>query len=220
MVSCDCGCLQKKNPNALSGIYGIFLVGFGFVSAYCDMETDGGGWTVFQRRKDGSVSFDRGWKDYESGFGNFSSDYWLGLAPLYHLLQLNERNELRVDLEDYNGNKAHAKYSRFSVGNSASEYRLSVNGYHGTAGDALDQTGVPSGVANGMKFSTIDQDSDHIEDGSCAADYKGGWWFKECYRAFLNGAFGRGLGWNGIVWYNWKQKNESLKFSEMKFRKA
>jgi hypothetical protein len=48
------------------------------------METDGGGWTVFQRRGVGNVSnderpnFNRNWIEYEAGFGNASVDYWLG----------------------------------------------------------------------------------------------------------------------------------------------
>ena len=174
------------------------------------METDGGGWTVFQRRKDGSVDFNRGWNDYERGFGELSVDYWLGLARLYQLLELNGANELRIDLKDASSrNSAYAKYSSFSVGNSSSKYRLRVSGYSGTAGDAIAASGDPRTNANGMNFSTKDQDNDESRT-NCASSWKGGWWFKDCQRSFLNSMKSR--------WYNWKLS--SAMFSEMKFRKV
>ena len=193
-------------------------MGIGLIPVYCDMETDGGGWTVFQRRKDGSVDFNREWNDYERGFGNLSGDYWLGLTSLHQLLQLSEANDLRIDLKDYSGNSAYAKYSGFNVGDSRSKYTLTFSGYSGTAGDAIGAAGYSYGNVNGMKFSTKDQDNDKWRSGHCAAHWKGGWWFNACHRTFLNGLYLRGSGYNRICWYTWRGLS-SLAFSEMKFRK-
>ncbi|TMS18053.1 Tenascin, partial [Larimichthys crocea] len=99
------------------------------VMVYCDMETDGGGWTVFQRRKDGSVNFFRGWKDYTKGFGDLSGEFWLGLDSLHNLTTMTRMN-LRVDLRDKD-ESVYAEYSTFEV--AKRNYRLTVGGYSGTA---------------------------------------------------------------------------------------
>ncbi len=111
------------------------------------MVTDGGGWTVFQRRIDGSVDFYRNWIDYEEGFGDLVGEFWLGLTKIYRLTKTGN-TRLRIDLGDFEDNYRYAKYSSFSIGDNTTDYTLAVTGYTGDAGDSL------AGYHNGQKFTT------------------------------------------------------------------
>ena len=102
----------------------------------CDTTTDGGGWTVFQRRLNGSLDFYRGWESYKNGFGDLNGEFWLGNDNLHRLTAADDVI-LRVDLEDFDGNTAYAEYTTFKVANETDKYRILVEGYRGTAGDSM-----------------------------------------------------------------------------------
>ena len=174
------------------------------------METDGGGWTVFQRRQDGSVDFYKYWTEYENGFGNLTGEFWLGLGKINRLTK-EQSNTLRVDLGDFDDNTAYAQYTTFSVGNSTNEYTLTVGGYSGTAGDSL-------AYHNGTKFTTRDNDNDNYS-GNCAHIRHGAWWFNACF-LHLNGRYYHyaAISVHAIIWLTWKGLH-SLKFTEMKTRR-
>ena len=103
----------------------------------CDMTTASGGWTVFQRRLNGSVDFYLGWASYKDGFGNLSKEFWLGNDKV-HRLTAADNMTLRVDLEGFDGNITYAEYTTFKVANESDKYRLLIGGYSGTAGDSLN----------------------------------------------------------------------------------
>ena len=94
------------------------------------MKTSGGGWTVFQRRLDGSVDFYRGWQDYKNGFGNLNGEFWLGLDKI-HRLTTTSKNELCIDMEDTSGNTRYAEYDFFAVTSEQQKYQLSLGTYAG-----------------------------------------------------------------------------------------
>ena len=50
-----------------------------------------------------------------------------------HLLTTGTKQELRVDLQKFSGEKAYAKYS-FAVGGLYDKYKLTIGGYRGNAG--------------------------------------------------------------------------------------
>ncbi|XP_044077761.1 fibrinogen like 1B [Siniperca chuatsi] len=198
------------------------------VLVYCDME-DGGGWTVFQRRRHGKVDFNRDWVDYRDGFGDFklwNDEFWLGNEHIYSLLS-EGRNLVKIDLMDWEGQRNYAFYENFRITDEADKYRLQYELYSGQAGDALTGGGGMvehwSTCLSGMQFSTRDQDNDRYLQGSCAQENKAGWWFNRCHAANLNGKFYRtgkykGQYDNGVVWGTWKGLWYSLRHTTMKVR--
>ena len=97
------------------------------VTVYCDHTVDGGGWTVFQRRSNDTSrqDFNRRWTEYQMGFGDLEGEFWLGL-DLLHEFTSTTMQQLRIDLEDYDGAHRWAKYGFFHVGGLDTRYLLGV----------------------------------------------------------------------------------------------
>ena len=110
--SCDCQNLQPKRDCLDFKLYGIKINGIykvhqnilKIIQVFCDQTTDGGGWTLFQRRIDGSVNFFQDWDSYKNGFGQLQNEFWLGNENVFtmSLQGLCPRgNELRIDLINF-----------------------------------------------------------------------------------------------------------------------
>uniref|UniRef100_A0A8D2JRS1 Tenascin n=1 Tax=Sciurus vulgaris TaxID=55149 RepID=A0A8D2JRS1_SCIVU len=198
------------NGDTTSGLYTIYLNGdkAQALEVFCDMTSDGGGWIVFLRRKNGREDFYRNWKAYAAGFGDRREEFWLGLDNLSKITAQGQY-ELRVDLQDH-GETAFAVYDKFSVGDAKTRYRLKVEGYSGTAGDSM-------AYHNGRSFSTFDKDTDSAIT-NCALSYKGAFWYKNCHRVNLMGRYGDDNHSQGVNWFHWKGHEHSIQFAEMKLR--
>ncbi|XP_020622716.1 ficolin-2-like [Orbicella faveolata] len=192
-----------------SGVYTINPDGGKPMQVLCDMVTDGGGWTVFQRRLDGSVDFFLGWESYKNGFGNLKGEFWLGNNNIHRLTAAGNVS-LRVDLEDFEDDVRYAEYTTFKVADEEDNFRLVIGGYNGTAGDSM-------AVHNGSPFSTKDNDTTDI----CAQLYKGAWWYKDCHESNLNGLYLKGAhssDADGVNWKAFRGWQYSLKRTEMKVK--
>ena len=147
-------------------------------SVFGDTKATDGGWTVIQRRVDGSVDFNRPWSDYEKGFGDLNGEFWYGLRTMNCLTQTSQW-ELRVDFEFENGTRSYLHYNEFKVGSATDEYPLTIGGFTGiTPTDPFATDG-----HNGRKFSTYDNDND-ASSSNCA--FSGGWWYTACWHINLN----------------------------------
>ena len=234
---CDCrnlktkrDCLEyKQNGIKINGVYKVHQNILKTIQVYCDQTTDGGGWTIFQRRTDGTVNFFRDWENYRHGFGQLQNEFWLGNENIHSMcLQgLHPRgNELRIEMTNNKNVKIYAKYGTFNVGSAATKYILHVGGFSGTA--IKDRMA----IHNAKMFSTYDNNND-LKCANCAMEFFGAWWYATGFDTHLNGLYypaGKmsrnryGTNIPVLTGIHWPQPNyntaaESLTFTEMKVRR-
>ncbi|RXN27684.1 angiopoietin-related 3-like protein [Labeo rohita] len=171
----DCGDVFSRGQKS-SGLYAIkphesqpFLVNCEF--------TEEGVFTVIQRRHDGSVDFDQSWEKYEDGFGDFSSEFWLGLKKIYAVARKGH-SLLHFQIEDWR-REMHFMLYQYILEDAASNYTIHVKLQSAESSSAVDEH-------TGFRFSTKDH-NDGNHDSNCAQDYTGGWWFSICGDINLNG---------------------------------
>ncbi|KAM8714731.1 hypothetical protein ACLKA7_001140 [Drosophila subpalustris] len=176
-------------------------------SVPCDSSLAGSGWTVIQRRKDGSVNFNRNWTDYREGFGDLRGEFFIGLEKL-HLMTKSQNYELYIYLQDFENQERYARYTKFLIADEVELYKIKALGtYSGDAADSMD-------YHKDMKFATPDRDHNN-----CAKKHKSGWWFSNCFMSNLNGIYDKNATERlqlGIKWNQWQYK--SLKFVQMMIR--
>ena len=207
------------NKNS-SGVYNIidFCQQGTTVQGYCDTHTDGGGWLVIQRRKDGSENFHRYWWEYEMGFGSLTGEFWFGLNAL-HCLTSQGQWELRIDLKLTNGTIIYLPYKKFAVGPATEQYPLTISGFTGYTTDPFYLHHTPdsdTGALNTMKFTTRNKDNDRwFRNCAIPADHSGisgGWWYNRCAPIYPNNQYKHKYGIS--LNYQW----HSPSFIEMKMR--
>eukprot|EP00105_Crassostrea_gigas_P032087 XP_011454967.1 PREDICTED: fibroleukin [Crassostrea gigas] len=100
----DCAHIKKHKPSSRDGVYTIYPTPTTKKTVFCDMTTNGGGWTVIQRRIDGKTNFYRNWKDYKNGFGHADHEYWFGNDAIHELTK-DKKQILRIDLMKFSREK-------------------------------------------------------------------------------------------------------------------
>ncbi|GBL91365.1 Techylectin-5A [Araneus ventricosus] len=106
------------------------------IDVYCDMETDGGGWTVIQRRGqygNGEDYFVKKWKAYKEGFGNMKKEFWLGNDQV-HSLTNQGHYSVRMDMTDDSGKKVFTHFENFWIENEEAKYKLHLTDGSGPGG--------------------------------------------------------------------------------------
>ncbi|KAJ8033540.1 Ryncolin-4 [Holothuria leucospilota] len=184
VLAVDCKTLYDSGVTT-NGVYTIkpsSWSGSGF-QVYCEMESNGGGWTViFQRRVDGTVNFYRNWASYKQGFGSLTHEFWLGNDKI-HAITNQKTYQLRVDAVNSQGTSIFNTYSSFRITDENDKYRLRLGSKSGnTGGDAMYYN-------NGKQFSTHNEDNDGGTTYHCAQKHRGAWWYTDYLYYYYNYCF-------------------------------
>ncbi|XP_071835582.1 uncharacterized protein [Apostichopus japonicus] len=155
-----------KGLSTKEGIYSIHPPSWAHepFQVYCK-----GGWMLFQRRVDASVSFYNDWITYRDGFGDLNSSFWLGNEKI-HVISAERDHQLRIDIWFNTTNDAseYLHYNLFRISSEATKYEITLGSYTGSFDyDYMD-------YHRDMKFSTYDQDNDLVLQNCATSEFHPG----------------------------------------------
>ena len=219
----NCRQIYESNNQLESRVYTLRDSNGASFDAFCNMSINGlHGWTVIQRRLNNITPFNRTWQEYKNGFGDASSNYWIGLQKIRDILGAESTTfQLYIGMESFHPRDTYrsAFYDSFNLGNEQENYKLRVGSIRqdSSAGDSLM-------YHSEKPFSTPDRDNDSSPRVHCAQKFNAGWWFGSCHDSLLNGQYYDGglladLALpDGIIWETWAGDRESLKSTVMAIR--
>ncbi|XP_041791706.1 angiopoietin-related protein 4-like [Chelmon rostratus] len=217
----DCHDLFAQGQRA-SGVYTIQPESSQPFNVLCDMTSEGG-WTVIQKRQDGSQNFNQLWESYKRGFGSLNGDFWLGLDNI-HSLSKQGQYVLQVELSGLAGQQQAAARYRFQLDGEEKLFTLRLEE---ESSPGVQEEIIMTG-ASGLPFSTADRDNDLAADVNCADLLSGGWWFSSCGESNLNGRYPRRPSAlrqhqsrrQGMFWTSTKGQKNSVKTTLLKIAPA
>ena len=218
-------------PSAKSGLYAIrdpCLTGdkrfsTSRLTVYCDMETDGGGWIVIQRRNAsmGWVNFTRNYADYEKGFGDLDGEFWIGLKNIY---ELTNQDDVALRMSTWNDPTwliITWNYQSFRISDESQGYTFLSLGSNNGSSSVF--TPFRHGEDSLYRFHTYD----HYYIRNCGFLTQSGWWYyrDHCVEfSNLNGRHqpsgvpGADQLREGIMWYTRYSGYDYYTHAEMKIR--
>ncbi|XP_066910293.1 angiopoietin-related protein 7-like [Clytia hemisphaerica] len=209
-----------KSDYKNSGVYEITFNGKQR-DVYCTMDdVNSEGWTVIQKRIDGSVDFNQYWSGYKTGFGEPESEYWLGNDDIHFLTSMQNRTVyLKISATSFEGESTHVVYKGFTVENEENKYKLHTGNFF--SGNSQHKDNFLR--HNNMYFSTQEFDNDMGTD-NCAADRLAGFWYFYCAVITPNGKYYSNQSdcvyKRSLHWYDFKGRDYCLKTFEMAIRIA
>ncbi|KAG5275863.1 hypothetical protein AALO_G00125380 [Alosa alosa] len=202
-----------------SGVYTIKPLNAKPFDVFCEMTSEQG-WTVIQKREDGSQDFNKLWSDYKTGFGSLKGEFWLGLEKMLSVSK-QRPHVLQMDFSDWRGEAQSVSYT-FQLDGEESNYALHLQP---TTPGLLEHALATD--HEGLPFSTADRDHDLKEDANCASQLSGGWWFSNCGHSNLNGRYQSGPTLaqrhnrkQVVFWKTWHGRYYPLKTTTIKMAPA
>ncbi|KAF8773453.1 Techylectin-like protein [Argiope bruennichi] len=113
------------------------------MEVYCDMDTDGGGWTVIQRRGNygrPSDYFYKDWMNYKKGFGSLEKDFWLGdsMTPNHDNQKFSTKDQNNGNNKGGNCAESHKGAWWYNACHTANLNGLYLRGKHNSYADGVN----------------------------------------------------------------------------------